>query len=336
MKLSISQIKAVTLGAVRIEEKKDGIHFYRFTEQQEELYKKRRDDFYIKTFSASGVKIRFRTNSQSLFFKADVAKGSSRTYFSFDVFINGELSDSLNNYSDVKLLRDYTKTVYPLGEFSKRFDLGAGEKEICVYFPWSVCVVLKEFELDDGCFFEAVKPAKKLICFGDSISQGYDALNPANKYTTQLAKMLDAEEFNKAIGGEIFFPELAATKESFEPDYITVAYGTNDWYLCSMEEFTQNCEAFFCNLNKSYPRSKIIVITPIWRKDLNEPRQFGDFKKIEEIIKNQVCRYEQMSTVCGFEFVPFIEDLFADLRLHPNDSGFTYYYNNLVKEIKKL
>ena len=53
--------------------------------------------------------------------------------------------------------------------------------------------------------------------------------------TARLADALGAEEVNKAIGGECFFPELAATKEDFQPEYITVAYGTNDWSRKSAE-----------------------------------------------------------------------------------------------------
>ncbi len=336
MNLSFSQIKDITIGSVRIEENKDGISFYRFTEQQEELYKKRSDDFYMKTFSTSGVTMRFHTNSSSLFLKAEVAKGSSRTYFSFDVFVNGELLDTLNNYSDTNMPRDYTKAVYPLGEFSKRFDLGDGEKDVCIYFPWSVSVVLKQISLDNGCVIVPLIPSKKMLSFGDSISQGYDSLNPSSKYLTKLANLLDAEEINKAIGGEIFFPELAAAKENFAPDFITVAYGSNDWNKCTKEEFTHNCERFFCNLSKNYPNSKILVITPIWRKDLNEPRQFGEFKEVERFIHNQIKKYNNMTVVSGFEFVPFEEKYFADLRLHPNNDGFAHYYANLVNEIKGL
>lgn len=69
--------------------------------------------------------------------------------------------------------------------------------------------------------------------------------------TARLADALGAEEVNKAIGGECFFPELAATKEDFQPEYITVAYGTNDWSRKLAEEFQTNCRAFcFKNLYK--------------------------------------------------------------------------------------
>ena len=55
MNLNLSQIKEVPLGAVRIEEIENGIHFYRFNKEQELLYKNRNEDFYKKTFATSGI-----------------------------------------------------------------------------------------------------------------------------------------------------------------------------------------------------------------------------------------------------------------------------------------
>lgn len=334
MNLNLSQIRDITTGAVRIEEIDNGIHFYRFTQQQEKLYKNRSDDFYKKTFATSGVQMRFQTNSQTLFLRTEITSGSSRTYFAFNVFVNGVKIDALDNFSDIDISKNYTTLKLPHGEFSKKFNLGVGDKEVCIYFPWSVGAVVKELTLDDDSFIKSRKPSKKMLCFGDSITQGYDALHPCNKYISKLADMLNAEEYNKAIGGEIFFPELAATREDFEPDYITVAYGTNDWNRCTEKEFIHNCKEFLYNLNTNYPNSKIFVITPIWRKEMNEIRQFGEFKNIEKIIKNQVEEFENISVVQGFEFVPQNENLFADLRLHPNDNGFEYYFENLAKQLK--
>jgi len=334
MNLNLSQIKNITTGAVRIEEIDNDFHFYRFTKQQEELYKKRSDDFYKKTFATSGVRFSFRTNSQTLFLRTEITGGSSRTYFAFDVFVNGEKIDTLDNFSGTELPHDYTKIAFALGEYSKKFNLGAGDKEVCIYFPWSVNAVVKELIIDNDSFIKPSKVCKKILCFGDSITQGYDALYPCNKYISKLADMLNAEEYNKAIGGETFFPALAATREDFEPDYITVAYGTNDWNYCTKEEFTHNCKEFLNHLNNNYPNSKIFVITPIWRKEMDEIRRFGEFKNIEKIIKNQAAEYENISVIQGFEFVPQDENLFADLRLHPNDNGFEYYFENLAKQLK--
>ena len=287
MNLTISQIREITIGAVRIEKKENGICFFRFTKQQEELYKNRSSNFYMKTFATSGIQIRFFTNSKTLFLRTEISSGSSRTYFAFEVFVNGAKIDTLDNFSDTDIPPNYSTLKLPHGEFSKKFNLGEGDKEVCIYLPWSVCAVVKELVLDDGSFVKPSKPSKKMLSFGDSITQGYDALYPSKKYISMLANLLDAEEYNKAIGGEVFFPELAAARDDFEPDYITVAYGTNDWNKCTEEEFMRNCKEFFHNLNNSYPNTKIFVITPIWRKDMDESRAFGKFKNVAEIIQNQ-------------------------------------------------
>lgn len=336
MRLNLSTIKEMTSGAVRIEENENGINFYRFTKQQEDFYEKRSEDFYMKTFATSGIQLRFRTNSQTLFIKTEIASGSSRSYFAIDVFVNGEKIESISNFSGVELPDDYTQASLPLGEFYKNFDIGLGEKEVQIYLPWSVKLTLKELSVDDGAYIHPIRRGHKMLCFGDSITHGYDALYPSNKYISKLAEMLDAEEYNKAIGGEIFAPELAYIKDDFDPDYVVVAYGTNDWNLSTKEEFTYNCKEFFRNLNMNYPHSKIFAITPIWREESGKIRRVGEFKCVGEIIQKQAEAFENIYTVKGFEFVPQDKNLFADFRLHPNDEGFGFYFENLAKCIKDI
>jgi lysophospholipase L1-like esterase len=289
----------------------------------------------MKSFSTSGIQIRFRTDSRTMFLKTEISRGSSRTYFAFDVFVGGKKIGSLDNFENVHLPQNYTTIDLPHGMFSQRFDLGTGDKEVRIYFPWSAKAVLRELSLDDGASVEPNRPSKKMICFGDSITQGYDALYPSNKYITKLADVLDAEEYNKAIGGERFFPELAAAKEDFQPDYIIVSYGTNDWCHGTLEEFSSNGRAFFCNLRHSYPNAKIFVITPIWRKDMLDYTTCGQFTKLPELIEPLVADLENVSLIRGFDFVPQNEELFADLRLHPNDAGFAHYFENLWEQIAR-
>ncbi|MBR5323013.1 MAG: SGNH/GDSL hydrolase family protein [Clostridia bacterium] len=336
MKLDLAQIKSVTLGAVRIEQTEQGVFFYRFTKEQEELYKVRNKAYYARSFATSGVKLRFCTDSETLFLDADVIAAGGRTYFSFDVLVNGKMIGALDNYTGKELPVPYTEAVLERGEVSGKFNLGAGKKEVCIYLPWSNQIALKSVELDDNSFVEPVKFSKKILCFGDSITQGYDALCSSNKYITKFAEMLDAEEYNKAIGGEVFFPELAASKEDFEPDYITVAYGTNDWGMGKKEVFEVRCKAFFENLTNNYPNAKIIAITPIWRKEMYEVKRFGDFMSVAEIIEAQVKGFKNVSVVKGFGFVPKEESYYADLRLHPNDKGFAEYFESLAKSVKDI
>lgn len=334
MILSSEQIRSISLGAVRSSETEKGVRLCRFTEEQQEIYKRANADFYKKTFAAAGVKLYFETDSESIFLKVNVASGSSRSYFSFDVMVNGQPVGYLDNYSDVTLPKDYTKVQLPQGEFSKTFALGEGAKKVCIYFPWSVAVDIMELSLDDNAFIKPVKMTKKLLVFGDSITQGYDALRPSGRYAARLAEALGAEEINKGIGGEIFFPALAETREDFEPDYISVAYGTNDWNKASEEDFKERCYAFYDALSRNYPNSGIFAITPIWRKDCMEERAFGAFGKVEEDIEAIVKNFKNVTCIHGFDLVPRDENYFGDLRLHPNDSGFDHYFENLCKKIQ--
>lgn len=334
MKLSLEQIKSITLGAVRIAEQEDGINFFRFSEKQEALYKARKTDFWKKSFATSGIVLSFKTDSRSLILDSTVTSGSSRNFFAFEVFVNGERVGILGNFDESKLSSVYSDEVSQDGNFRKEFDLGAGEKEVKIYFPWSVKAVLKEISLDDGAFIEPIKPKRKLLCFGDSITQGYDAIYPTHKYASRLAAALDAEEYNKAIGGDRFFPDLVKDREDFDPDIITVAYGTNDWYWGSGANFEEGCAEFYKNLRKTYPDTPIYAITPLWRKDMKVERPCGDFFRIEKGITKAVKDLENVTLISGFDLIPHDESFFGDRRLHPNDEGFEHYFNNLIKKIK--
>lgn len=333
MKLTYSQIKSCTSGAVSVEQETDGIHFYRFTREQEDLYHARKEDFYNKTFYSSGIGLRFQTDSRSLFIKVDLSYVNSRSYFALEILKDNKRIDTLQNFNEADGRESYIGVKLPMGNYEKHVDLGEGTKEIRILFPWSGKTVLQALALEDGASFAPVKCSKKLLCFGDSITQGYDALYPSNKYTTRLAEFLKAEEYNKAIGGEIYFPALAATKEAFTPDLITVAYGTNDWRCVTREQFRQNCAGFFRNLCQTYPNTNILVIAPIWRKDTDEKTDFADFTDVENEIRQIVKAYPQITLVSGYDFVPKEPEYFADLRLHPNDRGFDFYFKNLIKAV---
>lgn len=334
MKLNLKQIKEITLGAIRVEENNGYTNFFRFTKEQEELYKAINNDGYIKTSATAGIKLSFKTDSKTLFLNCLTGSTSTRKYFSFDVYVNGESIGYLDNFGDVTLPVDYTTTPLPLGEFSKTFNLGEGVKNVCVYFPWSVKVDLKELSVDDGAFVEAVRPKKKLLIYGDSITQGFDVLRPSVHYAAKLAEMLNAEGFNKAIGGEKFLTKLAELKDDFTPDYITVAYGTNDWRWHNRNTFISNCTGFYEALAKNYPTSKIFAITPIWRKDCDTEVQFGLFSDAEKDIIRIVENIHNVTVISGSDLVPNDEKYYADLRLHPNNEGFGFYYKNLSAKLK--
>ena len=334
-KLDFETVKRITLGAVRVEHDGELARFYRFTEREEEYYKNYRDDFYMKSFATAGVKLSFKTDSENLTLKVVTEPGSSRRYFSVDVFVDGKKLDSLDNFGETELVGNYVGVDLPLGEFSKSFTLGRGEKSIAIYLPWSMKTAISELSLDDGASIEPIKPAKKLLIYGDSITQGYDARRPSNRYGARLAEALGAEEINKAIGGDVFRTGLAECSEESEPDYVLIAYGTNDWNGKSREHFLENCRGFYKTVSEKYPEARIFAITPIWRKNFNEERPFGSFFDVDPTIRECVKELPNVTVIGGFDLVPKDESCFADLRLHPIDEGFDHYVENLLSEIKR-
>ena len=340
MKLSFDQIKSLACGAAQILEEEGGLRFWRFTEHQQALYSQLRPvltkikNYRPTSTTSAGVKLYFKTDSDTLYLKVDVKRGSPRTFFSFDVVVDGKLLDSMDNFGEHPFPQGEPKTPYPLGIHEKTFDLGQGEKTVEVFFPWSVCPILLELGLADGSFAEPVKRSKKWLVFGDSITQGYDILRPCRHHIPRTAEKLNAEVYNKGIGGEIFFPPLADSPDPFQPDYISVAYGTNDLVHVDGSRFDQDVETFLANLRKHYPNAKIACITPIWRTTFNGPDNFDTIDNLEKRMAAAVAKVPGVKFIRGYDFMPKDTALFSDLTTHPNDEGFAYYYENFSKAIE--
>lgn len=333
MKLTFAQIREMTWGAARITEEEECLCFYRCTKEQEELLRKRKDEFYRHSLGTAGVRLVFTTNSQSILLKVRVENISDRKRFSFDVFSNDNLIGYLDNFSDVELSIEEKWIDLPIGDFEKTFCLGEGEKTVCIHFPYSAKGMIREVELDDGASFEAVKSDKKMLAYGDSITQGYYALRSSNRYIARLADYLGTEEINKGIGSDRFCPDMGRLKDEVTPDYIVMAHGTNDWRTNrTREEFREKASEELLALRENYPDAKMIVISPIWRKDYKDERPFGDFTKLDEDLRTVVRDIDNAIVIRGFDLVPHEEQYFGDLQLHPNDEGFEMYFNNLVKQ----
>ena len=335
MQLNFEQIKAITCGAVSLEETAAGGKFYRVTKDQLAIYPKRREALVLKSLAASGVKLCFETDSENLYVRGLFEHASARSYFSLDVAVNGKVVGSMDNFSHMEIPAIYTDIAFEMGRYEKSFSLGKGMKSVTVYLPWNKIVTLEAFCLDDGCEIKPIKFPKKLLAFGDSITQGFDAMRNTSRQIGRLAEKLNAEEFSKAVGAETFDPVLAALRDDFDPDYIVVAYGTNDFTGKTPERFVSDCNRFFAELNKNYPNAKIFAITPIWRGDMDKPRAYSSFFDIEKGIRAATEKLPNVILVDGQTLVPHDPGFYADGRLHPNDEGFEHYFQNLWAAVKE-
>ena len=333
MKLTHEQIKSITVGAAYIELVDDKTVFHRFTKEQEELYKTVKKEFYNKAFSNSCIRLEFETDSSSLFIKSHMTQRSSRTYYSHDIFVDGILCGRLWGKFDE--IPEAVKSGIAAGQFN----LGekGKTKTVCIHLPWSYSSDIIEFSLDYGATLTPLKRSRKIMFYGDSITQGYNAVYTSNTYATKVAMNLDAEARNKGIGAEVFRPALAELKdEGFTPDIITVAYGTNDWAGgVSKELFEERSDKFFGALASNYPNAKIFAIAPIWRADWQNLHAIGEFFNIRAQFAKIAEKYPSVTLIDGFDFLPHDPELYNDKFLHPHDGGFAYYAEGLTKALEQ-
>lgn len=328
MKLSFEQIKACTLGAEQVLNTPEGIAFLRFTEEELAVYET--NPLKDKCGSTAGIRIAFTTDADALTLGLLVKEdGSTRSYFAAELYVNGQPTGLLKNYSDEMdflTMRDHC----PAGAFSGTFAIGAGEKQVELYLPWSKRTLLTELTLDGAAFCRPVRRERVLLMYGDSITHGYDAKTPSKSYSNRLADALGMQVFNKAIGAECFFPELAECTPVQKPEIITVAYGTNDWSKRSRETLLANAPRFLKALLERHPRATLYVLTPIWRKE-QDPTAYGSFSLVSEDLA-EICKdLPRTVLIRGYDLVPHDESYYADSRLHPGNEGFAHYFENLRK-----
>jgi len=310
--------------------------FGRFDENTEK-YKARAYNFVERTQSSAGVKLAFTTNTRKISCSVKITfKTESRSFFACDVCVDGELVKSVGNIEGITLDRQYSNEAYEVPErVDISLSLKAGDKLVEIYLPWDTESIIESVETDDEAYIKPYKRKKTLVTYGDSITQGYDAVHPSNRYGALLARALDADEICKAIGGEIFVPKLASLCEGAAPDYIVVAYGTNNWSgTVLLNDNLSFCREFYRQITQKRKSSRIIAVSPLWRSDIDELWGKAAFEKMRDEIKLMAEKYENITFVDGLDLVPHDVSFFGDGRLHPNDDAFKLYANGIISRIQ--
>lgn len=322
MKLTLNEIKSITFGAVNIREEDGAIRFYRMTERQTEAFIREAADFGMKARATAGIRFDFYTDAS--FVKINLAKrilaASSRKFCSFDVLLNGTL---YMHFLTKNIDQDIPDDIY--------IPLNGKENRIQVFFANLAAPGVTGVEISDGAFIRPAEPQMKILCYGDSITQGYDSLYSSAAYVNIMAQKLDAEVFNQAIGGAKFNSEIIEALPC-TPDIITVAYGTNDWHGRERSRFVSDTKAFLDRLAEVYGGVKTFIILPIWRADCDRITNAGNFFECRQVIAS-LAEEHGFRVIDDIDLVAHDPRLFSDLYLHPNDLGFALYGDGLAKKI---
>ena len=328
MKLNPSQLSKIIHNVLSYSFDENGnLHFHRFSEKQREVYALESQDWAVKTHSSASVTFDFITDSDFITLKFDLYPGSSQKWGSIDLYVDGVFY--ANRYADdlsIKLAG---------------FELPAGQHRVTVYFPWSAQTVVSEVHLSDGASIVPVEKDLKMLCFGDSITQGYTSKFTSLSYVNQTARALDAEVVNQGIGGYYFNEDtIDESILSYKPDIITVAYGTNDYSRYeTAEEYAACAGAYIRKLAELFPNAKIVGILPIYRNDQNhQVRKLYRSYSLDDA--RQLLKREYEALPNGFVVeetgIPHIPQAYAADYLHPNEFGFSLMAQGVIRQLQKI
>jgi len=328
MKLNTSQLGKIIHNVLSYSFDENGkLHFHRFSQEQREIYALESQDWAMKTQSSASVTLDFVTDSDFIALKFDLYPGSSQKWGSIDLYVDGVFY--ANRYADDLSIK--------LAGFS----LPEGQHRVTVYFPWSAQTVVSEVHLSDGASIIPVEKSMKMLCFGDSITQGYTSKYTSLSYVNQVSRALDAEVVNQGIGG-YYFNETTIDESilSCKPDIITVAYGTNDYSRYeTAEEYALNTGKYIQKLASLFPDTKIVGILPIYRNDQNyQVRKLYRSYSLEDA--RQILRQQYEALPNGYVLeetgIPHIPQVYAPDFLHPNEFGFSLMSQGVIRKLQQI
>lgn len=327
MFLTYEQIAACIHGAARVVKQDGCVRLKRFTEEQENLIRAYNTVYLGRVQTTAGISLEMDTDSENLMLSVEVSNAFRSGKFSHSILVNRQRIGELRGG-----IPEGTDTITMGGTFS----LGPGVKRVQIIFPWSADSAIKSLEIDDGATVLPVIKQQKMLIFGDSITQGYDAHFPENAYSVRLPQYLDASAINKSIGGIKYYPPLAQLPDTDEPDIILVSYGGNDWHGGNKRVFEQDSVLFCRSLRERYPKAKIIVLMPLCTgvRQKNEPNWY--FEELQQHLRGLPAKIENLIVIESSDFVPEDPELFHNDGVHPLDEGHNDYYHGIINALEQM
>ena len=325
MEVEGDKLKRAIQGAVLFEGDAGLLRPYRCTRAQLNYFNKTNETWADRAHCSAGIHLAWETDATHISF--DLVTGKQiRPWASLDVVCDGVLMP--------------TRRVEPIPPtWHLRIDLPpcTTKRELRIYLPYTCETALAGVRLAGRARANPVPAAPhKLLCLGDSITQGVTATGAASSYPIQVGRRLQVDVLNQGIGGHIFDANSFDKDLPFEAHVVTIAYGTNDWAKgMSADTLAMNARTYIHAVRRRYPRIPLIVVTPLWRTNGAEQRDGGTLLEFSDALRKAVEGHEGVAVIDGNKLVAHREDRFSD-GLHPNDTGFAEYAAGLIHELRKI
>ena len=314
MKLSAAEIRSVATGVLEMEEETGGVRLYRMTKAQRSWYDAKNPPVN-RAHSMAGVTLDFYTDSASLTLACSGIWINPNYHCTFDLLVDGERWTFFRIHEAEAQMDRAGETA-----FRHVFRLPEGEKRVTLYFP-AYKMRIDEVSLDDGAVFRPHQHKLNWLVFGDSITEGREPTHSDSPYINRVARRLDAQVYNQAISGEMFRVGKIMPGSYPACDFVTVAYGTNDFRKQEAELLLPTVAVFFRELVAEFPDVPIVYFLPVWRSDKDRITRGRTLEEVIPLLRKEAERWPQITVVDCWDFIPHEEGYFFDARLHPNDEG---------------
>lgn len=327
----LAQLQTITLGALDICKAEGFYEFHRFTPSQEEAYAQR--GYLSRAQSAACVKLEFYTRGGGISFVYTISPGNARPYYAIDLLVDGVFRYHVSEETNVAS-----------GTFSYTVSPSDNEQRVTMYFPTTAVIRIKDLVLPADA--APHRRTKKILMLGDSMYQGYNPNHFQNTCINVLSDAFHGQLLNQSVGGECFRADNLQPL-SFDPDFILVGYGINDWASRHLGN-GGNAAAYFARLTELYPCKPIFAILPPDIRYLQETRENDDlmyhsaeeaggdqtFEDIRQILRQVTAPYTNITPINARDFIPQYPECFYPDHVHLTDLGNILLGNALTDALR--
>lgn len=287
-------------------------------------------------YHTSGIRVRFRTDSDYFALKARLRNGNDMSHMprtgsaGFDLYIGSGERPVFR-----KIFMPDAQSDEVIGEY---FFTQKGMKEITINFPLYNGVNEIAFGFDSGAALESPHPyriEKPIVFYGSSITQGGCASRPGNSYSQILSRWLDADVINLGFSGSAMGEkEMAEMISSLPMSAFVLDYDHN---APNAQHLEKTHFEFFKTVREKNPLLPILVLS----KSDYTPEDPEDSQR-REVVRNTCLRAaaendKNVIYINGKElFGDFERDACTVDGVHPNDLGFMRMAERVYKPLKEI
>jgi lysophospholipase L1-like esterase len=291
-------------------------------------------DTWQRSLLASGVRVRFRTDSSRLRVRLEYLD-ITRAPSAFDVYIDGDYWDSFGGDA----IGACEALIY---------DPMPGEHEIELVMPPYAEVRFGGLGIEEDADLSAPAAMSRpmLVFHGDSITHGAHTRRAGLTYPQRVARALGTEFINLGVSGTARGePGMAAVIARLDADAIVLAYGVNTFGSAfeGPRNFGETYRKFLGIVRGAHPKTPILIVTPLFHsRELVETNALGaQLEEYRRVIRQIVWERQSFGDgnlilIEGFGIIgPGDDDRLAD-HVHPNDQGFAVFADRLIGPLRRL